>query len=399
MFEFDARDIISKREIEAFIEEKRIFLSDEMNKAFDKYKDLEIKDWQENLDDYQTFRNEYYNLVQGIISNVIAKFRGHLPGQCLIYQFGSFAKRTERLLSDFDLTICYDDPKTQIHQVAEKLIAYTLVSIFGYSIDKFHGKFQHYPQMPELEKYTEDDNNYKLVFSDGLIIFRCGPETFHENLMNIENVRDYKSLIKGYEEKYRLKCDIDCLYSNLIMENTTNHDFIGDLSDLEDSYDIFDGYIFKSNKSKLDRNFMVSDLKVMLKKEGMVQFYIFIAYLRKKLNFTNDYNMDIELLWENQALNNFFGKDFVASARITFLNFMLYFNRVEISLNRRAIPLSSRCYQTFDHKSINKILAEDWGLSTTIEKVVDSKNKITALIDEGVKLLQEKGMYEKKQQV
>ena len=43
-----------------------------------------------------------------------------------------------------------------------------------------------------------------LDFGDGKIEYRCGPHTLPENLMNIKNVRDYGSLIAGYEEKYQL---------------------------------------------------------------------------------------------------------------------------------------------------------------------------------------------------
>lgn len=399
MFTFDAKEIITKSEIERFIKKQTKFFSEEKKRIQDKYKTLEESDWQDNLDDYQVFRDENYNLIQKVIGNVLGRYRMHLPDECLIYQFGSFAKRTERLLSDFDLTICYDVPKTRRYQVAEKLIAYTLVTIFGYSIDKYHGKFQHYPQMPELEKYTEDDNKYRLVFTDGFVDFKCGPETFHENLMNTKNVRDYNSLIKGYEEKYQLKCDVDCLYSNIIMENTTKHDFIRDLSELEDSHDIFHGFQFNLNESRLNKNFIISDLKIMLKKDGIVQLYIFIAYLRKKINFANDHNIDLTSLWKNQVIIDFFGKEYVTSLRLAFLSFMLFFNRVEIALDRRGIPLSSRCYQSIDCETINRFLEEDWGTSTSIEKVVDSKNHITALIIEGINLLEEKGLYERKQQV
>ena len=391
MFIFNATKITTKKEFDSFVNDQKQFLEEKKDSLFRKYEILDKSAWTGDIDNYQKFRDEYNNLVHNILINVIAKYRHFLPERCLIVEFGSFAKRTERIFSDFDFTICYDEPKTEQYEVAEELIDFSLASIFGYSIDKIHGKFQHYPDMPEVYSYTEEDNNYRLIFDDGVIDYKCGPETLNENLMHIKNVRDYHSMITGYEEKYKYKCDIDCLYSKVIIENTTEHDFIGDLAALEEQYDICEGYVFDLSPYILKKQFQVSEIKKLLKVKGIVEFYIFISMLRKKIGFSSStYSMDISQLWTNNIILSVFGAEYVSQLQKTFTEFMFFFNRIEISLNKRDIPLSTRCYDEFTLTSMNELLAEDWGSSTDIGMVVEARNKFALSIQEGLDILKER---------
>lgn len=390
MFTFDATKIINKKKFDFFVKSKKNLLKVNKEELFEKYGILEKRAWDGDIDSYQSFRDEYNNLVNNILIDVIGYYRHFLPEKCLIVEFGSFAKRTERIFSDFDFTICYDEPKTEQYEVAEELIDYSLATIFGYSIDKVHGKFQHYPDMPEVYAYTEKDNHYRLIFEDGLIDYKCGPETLNENLMHIKNVRDYCSMITGYEEKYKYKCDIDCLYSKNILENTTEHDFISDLTILEKKYDICNGYVFDLDPYILKEQFQISEVKYLLKVKGIVEFYIFIAKLRKDIGFCSQYSMDISKLWTNNIIISFFGEDYISRLQKNFVEFIFFFNRIEISLNKRDIPLSTRCYERFTLTSINDLLVEDWGNSTDIEIIVDARNKLASNIQEGLRLLAER---------
>ena len=390
MFTFDATNIVNKKDFEFFVESKKKFLKVNKEELFEKYGTLEKKAWSGDIYSYQSFRDEYYNLVNSILIEVIDKYRRFLPDKCLIVEFGSFAKRTERIFSDFDFTICYDEPKTEQYEVAEELIDYSLATIFDYSIDKVHGKFQHYPDMPEVYAYTEKDNHYRLVFEDGLIDYKCGPETLSENLMHIKNVRDYYSMITGYEEKYKYKCDIDCLYSKNILENSTEHDFIGDLAALEKKYDICNEYVFDLSPYTLKECFQVSEIKVLLKAKGIVEFYIFIAKLRKDIGFCSQYSMDISTLWNDNIITSFFGEDYISRLHKSFVEFMFFFNRIEISLKNRNIPLSTRCYDRFTQESINELLIEDWGNTTDIQMIIDARNKLASNIQDGLSLLAER---------
>lgn len=389
MFTFNAIKITSKKDFNFFVENKKQFLNTNKEALFGKYAILKKEAWNGSVKEYENFRDEYNDLIHSILIDVIANYRKFLPEKCLIVQFGSFAKRTERIFSDFDLTICYDEFKKSQYEVAEELINYSLASIFGFSIDHIHGKFQHYPELPEVYAYTEKDNHYRLIFEDGVIDYKC-TETLNENLMHIKNVRDYHSMITGYEEKYKYRCDIDCLYSIDVLENTTEHDFIGDLAALEKKYDIFDGYIFDLNNFTLNDDFQVSELKKVMKHKGIVEFYIYIAMLRKKIEFSETYSMNVSSLWNNHIILSYFGKEYVCLLQKAFVEFIFFFNRIEISLNKRNIPLSTRCYEIFTKKSIDKLLAEDWGSSTSINKVIDSRNKLISIIQEGLIILKER---------
>lgn len=389
MFIFDASDIIEKKDFDFFVEGKRIFFEQRKEELFKKYSILERSHWDGNIEKYDNFRDEYNEMIHCILVDVIDKYRRHFPKNCLIAEFGSFAKRTERIYSDFDFTICYDEPKTEKHEVAEVLVDYSLASIFGYSIDHIHGKFQHYPDMPEVRLFSEKDNHYRLIFLDGIIDYKCGPETLAENLMHIKNVRDYQSMMAGYEEKYIYKCNIDCLYSIRIIENTTVHDFLGDLAALEKRYDICEGYVFGLEPYELKDVFQISEIKQVLKSRGLVEFYIFIASLRKKLGFHDRYSIEISELWSNKVLIMFFGREYVDALKKAFVEFIFYFNRIELSLNKRGIPLSTRCYKVFTLPSINNLLTQDWGGATDIGVIIDSRNRLASIVQQGLLYFQQ----------
>ena len=384
MILFDARKITSFEDFESFLKKETDIFNSTKISLFEKYDILKADLTESSIEEYQSFRNEYRELVQRIIKDVIAHYRHHLPKNCLITEFGSFIKRTERILSDIDITFCYDEEKTEIYECAEELIDFTIASVLGFSIDHVHGNFQHYPKNEEYNKLTESDNHYRIQFDENVIDYKCGPETLAENLTNIKNIRDYKTLLTSFEIKYQKKADIDSLYSIEILENTTNHDFLLDLMKFDEKYDICDNYQFKLQDSCLNENFSISELKKILKHNGIVEFYIFIAKLRKSVELFNSYYMNIEMLWHNKPFIEFFGFDFVNRLRTSFITFIFYWNRIELSLKKRGIALSTRCYKSITKKEINNILNNDWGYSTNIDTILTSKNNLTHMISEGL---------------
>ena len=203
MFIFDASSIISYEDFDTFIRDEKGFFIKERNKIFKKYSFFEKKDWDGNIEKYQNFRNDYRGLVQKVIKDTISFYRPYLPRELFIFEFGSFVKRTERIFSDVDFTICYDEKKTGAYECAEELLDYSIAKIFDYSIDHVHGNFQHYPKHPEFDKLTELDNQYRIQFENHSIDYSCGPETLSENLTNIKNVRDYQTLLTSFEIKYQ----------------------------------------------------------------------------------------------------------------------------------------------------------------------------------------------------
>lgn len=362
MFIFDATNVISYEDFNSFLTKEKRLLESKKQQLFEKYSIMEQVSWDENKVQFNLFRTDYNRLIRQSVYAVIAYYRSFLPKECLIVEFGSFVKGTERILSDIDLTICYDEIKTEHYECAEMLINYTITQLLNFSIDHIHGKFQHYPLMSDFDHLTEADNHYRLQFSEHHIDFQCGPETLQENLMNIKNVRDYSSMLEGYEEKYLLKCDIDCLYSIHIIENTMKHDFISDLAALEQRYDICSDYQFNTKPSELASQFSISELKRILKHHGVVEFYIFLAKLRKVIPFAlQDYSMDMECLRHNPMLNEYFGEDYISQLFEAFLKLVFFWNRMELSLSHRNIALSTRCHQQFTLTNMDQLLQEDWG--------------------------------------
>ena len=113
MILFDARKITSYEDFESFLKKETDMFNSTKISLFEKYDMLKADLTESRIEEYQSFRNEYRELVQRIIKDVIAHYRHHLPKNCLITEFGSFIKRTERILSDIDITFCYDEEKNR----------------------------------------------------------------------------------------------------------------------------------------------------------------------------------------------------------------------------------------------------------------------------------------------
>jgi hypothetical protein len=307
----------------------------------------------------------------------------------LIYEFGSLTKFTDRIESDTDLTICYDSPKTELFECVEELINYSITYVFEHSIDHIHGKFQHYPMMHEFDSLKESDNLYILKFDKTSIEIKCGPETLSENLMNIKNVRDYISLIKGYEEKYLYNSNIDCLYSIQILENTTNHDFLEDLADLERDNNIFTQYSYAPEKYIFDQNLEISYIKKAFK-NTVVSLYIMIAYLRKKVKWLNSYSMTIEDVFNSEALRAFFGEAYITRLKASFITMFFYWDKIELLLKKNNILLSTRCHKIFSKHQLNDMLFHEYHLENMMDDILLAINTLNNVVTEGWSFINQK---------
>ena len=335
-----------------------------------------------DLEAYDVFRHQYRNLRQDVIRKVLGQFRRFLPRECLIYEFGSLAKFTDRIESDIDLTICYDAPKVDVYECAEELIDYTIATVFQQSIDNIHGKFQHYPVNRRHYALTEADNLYVLQFDHEEIEYKCGPETLQENLMHIKNMRDYHSLLDGYKEKYAFRCNIDCLYSIIVLENTTRHDFIGDLAVLEATNDIFDRYRYEEHLYAFSSMVEISYVKRALK-DTVVGMYTMIAYLRKRANWLRHYSMTMDDVFQSVVLKELFGDGYLARLRQCLLLLLFYWDKIELMLKRKGIRLSTRCHRMFSRRELDAMLYHEYHRQGMMEDAERAINSLNSLISEG----------------
>lgn len=381
MFVFDCTEIIGYREYLDFLAFVRAEFDAEKRILFDKFSIAgEICSFDPKA--YDEFRHLYRNLRQRVIEKVLARFRAFLPSACLIYEFGSLTKFTDRIESDIDLTICFDDAKTVVHECVEELIDYTIAAVFRQSIDTVHGKFQHYPEDRRHDALTEADNLYVLQFGRERIAYKCGPETLHENLMHIKNRRDYRSLIDGYKEKYALRCNIDCLYSIDLLENTSGHDFIGDLASLEANNDIFDGFRYEERVYDFGNTVEISQVKKALK-NTIVAVYTMIAYLRKRVDWLKGYSMTMDDVFQSDVLRAAFGGDYMTRLRHCMLLMLFYWDKIELILKRNDIRLSTRCHLRFARQELNNMLYREYRQQDMMEAVEFSINSLNALVARG----------------
>ena len=380
---FDARKIVTRKYFLDFVKHEKLSFEKKKKEIFEKYGFEKKNDWNDDVLNYQSFRDEYRQAVLQVLKNTIGVYRCFLPQNALITVFGSLAKTTDRLFSDVDFTICYDDAKNIIYECAEEIIDYSVACILGFSIDHIHGNFQHYPSMPSLCSITELDNHYQLVFDEGVINYKCGPETIQENMMNIKNVRNYDALISNFKNKYKNKTNIESLYSFLILENTTEHDFLNDMALLERENNIMSGYNFKLEKTVIRDTVSISELKKVLK-ECIVEFYIFMSKFRRSIRLSDAYSMDIEMFWNNSDFCRLVGSEYVKRLRSAYLYFLFCWNRVEYSLKEENIPLSTRCYVELPITEFDDILKKKWAQCMDLRMLISAKNSMNEIIRMGL---------------
>ena len=387
MFVFDCTAIIGYDDYMNFVTSVKKNFDAKKAALFDKY---HIADGISTsvTEEYFDFRNRYRSLRQDVIRIVLDRFRRFLPNQCLIYEFGSLTKLTDRIESDTDLTICYDANKTDVFECTEELINYTIVTVFEHTIDHIHGKFQHYPINHTYDDLTEEDNLYVLKFDRGCIEYSCGAETLSENIMSIKNVRDYRSLIDGYREKYELRCNIDCLYSILILENTTNHDFLDDLAALEAENDIFDRFRYDEAAYAFDEMVEISYIKKALK-NTIVSMYIMIAYLRKRIPWREQYSMTMDDVFCSAALKELFGASYIAELRNSFITMLFYWDKIELLLKRNDISLSTRCHRWFARQELNDMLYRMYQIPDLMGATERSINTLNKTVSEGWRMIRQ----------
>lgn len=388
MFIFNCTPIISYNDYIHFISSVKAKFDLEKRILFDSYNITNSAIWSSS-ENYFEFRNKYRSLRQNVIGDVLAQFRHFLPKRCLIYEFGSLTKFTDRIESDTDLTICYDETKNNLFECVEELINYSIVYVFEHSIDHIHGKFQHYPIIRDFDNLTESDNLYVLKFEDGSIEYKCGPETLSENIMNIRNVRDYDSLIEGYKEKYILRCNIDCLYSIQILENSTNHDFLGDLANLENQNNIFYNYHYCYRMYSFEDNVEISYIKKAFK-DTIVSMYIMISYLRKKVKWLNQYSMTMDDVFSSEVLHELFGKEYIEQLENCFIKMIFYWDKIELLLKKNGILLSTRCHRWFTKRQLNDMLCKEYKVANLMDEILVSINNLNTVVSNGWRLIHQK---------
>ncbi|WP_029542167.1 hypothetical protein [Selenomonas sp. AB3002] len=385
MFVFNCENIIDYDDYVIFLTSLKNDFNAKKKILFDNYNiisDIVLP----NKEYYFEFRDMYRDLRQYVIKTVLSKFRAFLPDKCLIYEFGSLTKHTDRIESDTDLTICYDEKKKEIYENVEELINYSIINIFEHPIDHIHGKFQHYPITHEYDYLSESDNLYILKFDNGNIQYKCRQESLSENIMSIKNVRNYDALIEGYEEKYKLRCNIDCLYSIEILENTTPHDFLGDLSNLEIQNDIFLDYKYYQHIYYFDGEVEVSYLKRAFK-DTIVSMYIMISFLRRKLDWLSGYSMNMNDVFYSRVLCEYFGEKYIEDLRKNFINMIFYWDKIELLLKRINIPLSTKCHLMFSTKELDDMLYNEYHIDNMTFQIIDSINSLSNIVSRGWELI------------
>ncbi len=357
---FDVRDIISFDFFYSFILNESIRFNTHKHGLFRKYDVLKSAEWDEDIDKYQNFRLEYRTLVSSVVQRTIKQYRSFLPEKCFIFEFGDFITHTERILSNVDFMICYDEPQTVEYECIQELICYSVTNILRRT-NMHEGKL----------KADCFSRQCRLLFDGFKIDYQKE---------NKKNVCDYEVMLNILESEYRN--GTNKLFSFNILENTTEHDFFADIARIETRN--YDRAKFNFEKLPHGDSFSISELKRAFENDCIDGLCVFTANVNEFLSIRKSYSVNVEMLWTDLSVFSLFGADFFNDLKRSFVSFIFYWNRMQMSFCSRGILFDSSSHIRFSIDEIDCILSVDWGKSTNMQRILSEKKQLMMLIVEGM---------------
>ena len=362
---FDVREIISFDFFYSFILNESIRFNTHKHGLFRKYDVLKPEAWDEDIEKYQEFRFEYRALVSSVVQRTIKQYRSFLPEKCFIAEYGCFVTHTERILSDVEFKICYDEPQAVEYECIQELICYSVTNILR-STNMHKGNLN-------ADCFSRQ---CRLLFDGFKIDYQKE---------NKKNVCDYEAMLNILESGY--KNTTNKLSSFNILENTAEHDFFADLARIETRN--YDRARFNFEKLPLSDNFSISELRRVFENDCIDGLCRFAASVNELLSVKKSYSINVEMLWSDSTILGLFGADFLNDLKRLFVLFIFYWNRMELSFHSRGILFDSSVRIRFTIDEIDEILFGDWGQSTNMQRIISVKKRLTELIIEGMTKLAE----------
>ncbi len=393
MFIFDARKIISFDQFNSFINDVKSKFSKKKKEVLRRFNILGPSEWNGEVDYYQNFRKEYRKCIMEMFESVISFYKPYLPINHLILLEGSYGRDSDRIYSDIDYTLIYDEEKNDYFCCVEELINLSLALICEISRDKVHSIFTYVPSAIEEKNYLEAENSFQMVFSsDKVIEYCCRKNTIPDVVSNMLSVRDYDSFLRYLETEMKDKNYTEWLYSFKIVENTSEHDFENDLYKLEIKYGYLTYHSISPCKNTLDSEFTIAALKKNIKYEVLDRLYLFISYIRK-INqvYTKQFEfLNVEAFFNNRLIASLIGEKDYNDIRKRYVEYLFLMNRLEISLKKRDIELSSHVYDIISISEIRDMLLNDWAMDNGLVRILSLKNELNELYNRVLLALKER---------
>ncbi len=381
---FDARNIISYSEFDNFIANMQKQLETQKKEVIYKYNVDCQNTWDKDIDKYQKFRCEYRDIVVNMFKKVIGFYKMYLPNEYIILLEGSYGRDSDRIFSDIDYTLIYDVEKTIYLACVEELINLSLAKIFKISRDRVHSIFTYLPSSVSKRTYTEEDNAFRMVFKELTLDYKCRENTMPDVISNMFSVRDYHSFIEYLENEMKVNPDTEWLYSFKIIENTSTHDLLNDINKMEQKYDKMSFAPIQIKNHLSTDVFTVAQLKKVIKYDLLDQYYLFVSRVRKIYQhiFGEHAFLNVERFLSSEKYAKIIGEQLHKNIKNQYVEYLFYLNRLEISLCKNNIELSSHSYKEITKEWIEEIYHTDWNDTNVIDKLIELKQSLFALLNE-----------------
>ena len=396
MFIFDAKNIVSYEEFNKFVNNSREKLKNKKEEVLNKYNIYQRKDWDKDVYSYQSFRKEYREYVLIAFKEVIHNFNKYLPKEHIVILEGSYARNSDRIFSDIDYTLIYNEDKTEKLIAVEELINLSLSIIFDIPRDRVHSIFTYLSIDNKDENYSEEKNKFKMIFADGEIQYKCRKNTLKDVVRNLFSVRDYSSFLLYLENQMKNDPSTEWLYSFKIIENTTSFNLLEDIKRIEKQYHKIKFCHVKEKYVFLENIFSISHLKKVIKYDCLDNFYLYMSQIRKVYQEkTGCYKfLDIDELLYNNIVSDILGIEVTNKLKSLYIEYLVLLNRIEITLNKRNMELSSHCYLKMSKEKLEKYYFDDWNQQDIITHIMKVKNTLFTQMNNSLSSLTSKNLVE-----
>lgn len=381
---FNAINIISYDEFEYVIVNIQKQFETQKKEIFYKYNIYDQIDWDKDTEKYQKFRYDFRTVVVNMFKKVINFYKKYLPNEYIILLEGSYGRDSDRIFSDIDYTLIYDVEKTDYLACIEELINLSLARICNIPRDKVHSIFTYLPSNIPQRTYTEKDNAFMMVFEDYKLEYKCRKNTIHDVMSNIFSVRSYNHFIAYLDNEMKLHPDTEWLYSFKIIENTSAHNLLNDITEMEKKYRKISFSSIQIDEHLPADIFTIAQFKKVIKYDLLDKFYLFVSRMRKIYQaIFDEYSfLNVEEFLSNNKYVKIIGKHFHENIKNLYVEYLFYLNRLEISLGNNKIELSSHNYKKVSKDWIEEIYYADWRYNNVISRLNELKQHLFAIFNQ-----------------
>lgn len=115
-----------------------------------------------------------------------------------------------------------------------------------------------------------------------------------------------------------------------------------------------------------------------------------ISFLRKKVNWLDQYSMTMDDVFNSNELILLFGEEYIKNLKNSFVKMIFYWDRIELLLKKHEIRLSTRCHKVFSKKKLNDMLYEKYSEESLVDKALYSINDLNTVVSHGWRVISEK---------